>query len=355
LLDQASDLVVPTSFLLDESGNLVRFYLGRITAAQVLKDLRAWPTDRAALLRAALPFPGRAFTTDFRRNWVTFADSFALAGLPGHATAYLHHATETQPENAIAFDHLGIVLAQQNQWQEALQAHQRALELGLPAAQTHIATALVNLGRLPEAENAANRARARAPNDPEALRVWASIAARRGNPAGALTALETALKLDPDNKETHHNLAIALNALGFQSAERGSLDEAANYLRRAIQADPNSAESHRNLGLLYARQSNWKQAEESYRTALGISPRFAEALNDLGGVYFQTGRVPQALPLFQQAHEINPHLVEAWLNIARVYMALNDNKNAVSTLNDLLKAHPGQATATEWFQRLNKR
>jgi len=33
----------------------------------------------------------------------------------------------------------------------------------------------------------------------------------------------------------------------------------------------------------------------------------------------------------------------------------NDNKNAISTLNELLKSHPGEAAATEWLRRLNNR
>jgi tetratricopeptide (TPR) repeat protein len=72
----------------------------------------------------------------------------------------------------------------------------------------------------------------------------------------------------------------------------------------------------------------------------------------LGGVYLKTQRYQEALPLFQQAQKENPALVQAYLNEVRVYLARREEEKAVSTLETLLRIHPGEPTAVEWLQKL---
>jgi len=384
LLDQASDLVVPATFLLNESGEIIKLYVGRTSAEQILSDLDRWPANRAELLQLALPFPGRAYATEFRRNWVQLSGAFALAELWGPAEAYLNHAIQSQPDFAEAFDQLGLVFAHQKRWPEALEAHQRAAVLGLssPAVHTHLAAALAHLERLADAASAAARAIAEGPQDPEALRVWASIQSRLGKTEESLRALQSSLQLDPDHADGHFNLGLlfrrmarlpeataafrravsldpahaeALNNLGVISAEDGSLDQALDYFHRALKARPEFASAHRNLGLVYVRQGDLSRAEESFRNALRISPRYAEALNDLGGVYLKTQRLREALPLFEQARREDPKFAQAYLNAARVYLALGETGNARSFLEALLKVQPKHPTATEWLRRLDRK
>lgn len=384
LLDHTSDLVIPTSFLVNPTGEIVRVYAGRASAKQIVQDLTDYPADPRQLVRLALPFPGRAYVTDFRRNWATLASSFANEGFSKQALAYLQHAVKAPHPSPEAFDYLGLLYAHQGRWQEALEAHQRAMELGQSGSgvQTHLATALAQLGRLAEAEAAAQRAIGVAPRDAEALRVWAAITSRRGKPEQALPALQLSLQHDPESADGHYNLGLlhqklgrsaeaaaafrhvivlapthadALNALGVVAAEGGSHVEAIDYFGRAIQAQPGFAAAHRNLGLVYAQQGNWRKAEESFRAALKLHARYAEALSDLGGVYLKTGLLREALSLFQQAQQEKPDLIEAYLNQARVYMELGENQNAVAILESLLKVQPGHPTAVEWLQRFQRR
>ncbi len=384
LTDQASDLVIPTTFLVSSDGEILKFYVGRTSAEQLLEDASLPSGEkniRSDLLRLALPFRGRVYVTDFRRDWVQLADALALEGFSRQAIAYLHHAIKTGPVSADIFDHLGLLYARQGQWQDALSNFQRAVEFDPSQASPHIhiATAFSQLGRLSEAESAARRALTAAPQDAEALRVWAAVKARQGTPDAALPALLQSLKLDPENADGWYNLALlyqklgrsldsraaferaiavnpnhaeALNTLGVLSAEGESLQQAIDFFKRALKARPDFAEAHRNVGLAYARQSNWKEAEDSFRVALRLQPNYAEALNDLGGVYLKTGKLREALALFQQARNQNPDLAQAYLNAARVYMALGENQNAIAALEALLKIYPQEPTATEWIRRL---
>ena len=159
ILDQSAELAIPATFLINESGEILKFYLGRTTADQILEDVENWPGNGIELLQRALPFPGRAYVTRFERNWVGLGDAYAAAGLSGEATAALEHAVKVHPKHAAILDRLGSLYAEQGRWQDALEAHQHAVELGLPgiAAQVHLATALAELGRLSEARARGDR------------------------------------------------------------------------------------------------------------------------------------------------------------------------------------------------------
>ncbi len=381
ILDQSAELAIPATFLINESGEILKLYLGRTTADQILEDVESWPDDGIELLERALPFPGRAYVTRFERNWVGLGDAYAAAGLSGEAVTALEHAVKVHPKHAAILDRLGSSYAEQGRWQDALEAHQQAVELGLPgiAARVHLATALAELGRLSEARAAATEALSQAPEDTDALRVWGAVASRQGKFKDALPALLSARELDPDNPEVYYNLgwlylqtgrredaaaslrravelkpghAKALHDLGILHAQAGAWDQAANSLGKAIEANPEFPEAHYSLGLIYAQQGDFKHAEESLQTALRLRPDYAEALTDLGGVYIQTRRFRQALPLLARAQRANPNLGQSYLNAAKAHLALGDKQSALVSLEALLKVQPDDPTALALRKRL---
>jgi len=383
ILDQSGELAIPTSFLIDEKGNVLKLYLGLTSAEQILSDLERWPVDQPELLERALPFPGRAYVTRFERNWVQLGDAYAAAGLTEEALTTLEYAVEAHPKHAAILDRLGSMYGEQGRWQEALATHQAAVELGLPgtAAQVHLASALAELGRLSEARAAAAAALSQAPDDTEALRVWGAVASRQGEFEAALPALLSAREIDPDNPETHYNLgwlylqtrqttdalaslrraveiapnhAQALHDLGILHAQAGSWDQASSSLRKALEVRPDFPEAHYSLGLVHAQQGDYTGAESSLQAALKLRGDYAEALADLGGVFVETGRFRQALPLLARARELKPQLVQPYLNAVRAHLALGEKGNALASLDALLRVRPGDPTALALRERLTQ-
>ena len=374
VLDQSGELAIPTTFLVDESGRIVKLYRGRTTAGQILEDARNWPSGETDSLERALPFSGRAYVTRFERNWTQLADAYAAAGLRGEAVAALEHALQVHPEHPAIVDRLGSLYAEQGRWQDALHAHRRALEFGLPGLgpRLRVATALAELGRLPEAGAAASDALAQAPDDIDALRVWGAIASRLGNFEEALPALLSVERLDGDNPEIHYNLGWlylqtgrrreaaaslgratqldpghvrALHDLGILHAQGGSWDEAAKALRQALDAQPDFPEAHYSLGLVFAQRGDFQRAEESLQAAIELRGDYAEALTDLAGVYIQTRRFREALPLLARARQANPALGQAYLNAAKAHLALDDRTGARAALEAWLAIRPGDPDA----------
>ena len=374
VLDQSGELAIPTTFLIDESGRIVKLYRGRTTAGQILEDAQNWPGGETDSLERALPFSGRAYVTRFERNWTQLADAYAAAGLRGEAVAALERALQVHPEHPAIVDRLGSLYAEQGRWQDALQAHRRALELGLPGLgpRLRVATALAELGRLPEAGAAASEALAQSPDDIDALRVWGAIASRLGNFEEALPALLSVERLDGDNPEIHYNLgwlylqtgrrreaaaslgraiqlapghAKALHDLGILHAQGGSWDEASKALRQALDARADFPEAHYSLGLVFAQRGDFKRAEESLQAAIELRGDYAEALTDLGGVYIQTRRFREALPLLARARQANPALGQAYLNAAKAHLALGDRRGALAAVEAWLAIRPDDPDA----------
>ena len=383
IVDQSAELAIPTSFLIDESGRILKLYLGLTTAEQVLSDLENRPDEDHGLLERALPFPGRAYVTRFERNWVQLADAYAAAGLSGEALAALEYAAEAHPKHAAILDRLGSMYGEQGRWEQALESHQAAVDLGLPgvAGKVHLASALAELGRLAEAKAAAQAALGEVPDDTEALRVWGAVASRQGEFEAALPALLSAKDIDPENPETHYNLGWlylqtgqskeadaslrravelapdhvqALHDLGILHAQAGAWDQASSSLRKALEVRPDFPEAHYSLGLVHAQSGDFARAESSLQAALKLRSDYAEALADLGGVYIETHRFREALPVLARAQQLKPQLPQPYLNAVRAHLALGEKDNALASLDALLKIHPNDPTALALRQRLSR-
>ena len=382
VLDQSAELAVPTSLLIDESGAIVKFYLGRISVDQILEDVRRWPSDPLELAVLALPFPGRAYVTGFDRNWNQLADAYNSAGLATQALATLEHAAKVHPDVAGIFSRLGVLYGEQGQWAKALDAHEKATRLGSLGAdaEVHRATALAELGKLNEAAAAVEKALRLEPGNADALRVTGAIASRQGRFEQAERVLKSSLGIDPDNADTLYNVgwlclqtgrladaekafesALALAPTHFQAlhdfgilhAQKGNWPKAEEYFQKAMDARPNSAEAHYSLGLVHAQQKQYQQAEKYFETAVSLRAEYGEALADLAGVYLQTRRVQQALPLLERARKANPKLAQAYVNEARAHLALGDKRKAVETLRALLRVDPQNAMAAEALRGLS--
>ena len=72
LFDRRRDLGIPTSFLLDREGMIVKVYQGALDPQRVLEDVKTIPTTAADRLQRALPFAGSLYQDGFERNDFTY-------------------------------------------------------------------------------------------------------------------------------------------------------------------------------------------------------------------------------------------------------------------------------------------
>ncbi len=188
----------------------------------------AIPTPEAAALAALARMVGDAATPALRAS---LAESLLAAGKLDdalhEATACLALAPECVPALLVAADSH----ARQGAHEAAAMAYARAAALtpGRPRLLVSLASALMELDRLEEAERVLCRAVALAPDCTPALANLASVLVRRGKLAEAELPCRAALVNDPDLVAAHQNMSAIL-----------------------AEADPPAARAHRDAA--YKRQ-----------------------------------------------------------------------------------------------------
>ena len=230
--------------------------------------------------------------------------------------------------------------------------------------------ALFNAGRHVELEN---RARLLLEQYPDSGFAWKALGTSLGMQGkDALSALQKAAALLPDNAEAHSNMGVALQEIGqldgaltsyrralelkpdYVSAynnmgntlrEQGRLAEAEASYRRALEFKPDYAEAHYNLGNGLQDQDRLTEAEASYRRALEIKPDYVDAHNNLGNTLLAQGRLAEAEASYRRALELKPDLVETHSNLGNALREQGRLTEAEARYRRALQLKPDYAEA----------
>ncbi len=164
------------------------------------------------------------------------------------------------------------------------------------------------------------------------------ILIQQGKIDEAISQLEQALRLRPDDAVQHSNLGLAL-------AQAGRVSEAIAHYEQALRIKPDYAKAHSNLGLALARVGKPQEAMEQFEQALRINPNLADAQCNLGVVLAQTGRAPEAIEHFEQALRINPDDAETHDNLGKAFLQEGRLSDAIGHFGQALRINPDDAKA----------
>jgi Tfp pilus assembly protein PilF len=136
--------------------------------------------------------------------------------------------------------------------------------------------------------------------------------------------LQTSYWRDSETLFTHalavtSNNDVALNNLGIIFLDKGQLDEAISKLQAAIDLRPENAPAHDNLAKALLRKGQVSQAMVHYRKFLELEPANVEARNTLGTALIQQGHVREAIDQWQEALATQPENGNAASNLAWVF------------------------------------
>jgi tetratricopeptide (TPR) repeat protein/peroxiredoxin len=319
LFDRHRDLSLPTSFLIDAGGEIVKVYQGPVNAEHVEHDFQHIPQTAAQRLGKALPFPGVIDTLEFPRNYLNYGSVYFQRGYLEQAEASFQRAQRDDPSSAEALYGLGSVYLKQEKTREARTSFERATALQASYPDT-LANAWNNLGLL---------------------------ATREGHTAEAIPFFQQALELNPDH-------LIALENLGNAYRQQKKWEEARKTLERAVAVGPQDPDANYSLGMVFAQLNDNDRAYEYLQRALKSRPGYPEALNNLGILYLRTGRRDDAVASFEDCIRVAPAFDQSYLNLARVYALEGSPDKAKTVLLDLLKQHPGHALAQQALQQLTQ-
>jgi tetratricopeptide (TPR) repeat protein len=319
LFDRHRDLGLPTSFLINQQGDIVKIYQGPVNPEHVNDDFRRIPQTAAERLTKALPFPGVTDSTEFQRNNLSYGSVYFQREYFDQAEASFRLALRDDPSSAEALYGLGSVYLKQSNQAEARDSFQRTTKLLAAYAET-LPNAWNNLGL---------------------------IATQEGHTEEAIGYFQEALRLSPDH-------LIALDNLGNAYRQQKQWDQAREVLERAVRISPKDPEANYSLGMVYAQTNDNEHAYERLQRALQLRPDYPEALNNLGVLYLRTGRRDEAVASFEECIRVVPAFDQAYLNLAKVYAVEGDPEKARSILRNLLKQHPDHFEAHKALAELGQ-
>ncbi|MFA5093242.1 MAG: tetratricopeptide repeat protein [Candidatus Omnitrophota bacterium] len=159
----------------------------------------------------------------------------------------------------------------------------------------------------------------------EVVNNLANVYEAMGNFKMAVLKYNQALKLDPNLKFTHFNLArIAFankdlmqavmhvtESLGFYGKEDVARDKIiVDFLKNVVFVN-NAAEFYNNLGINFAKFNRWPESVSAFSCSLELDPRSSDYYYNLGLAYLNMGQKTKAKNALKQALRINPNHIRA--------------------------------------------
>ena len=142
--------------------------------------------------------------------------------------------------------------------------------------------------------------------------------------------LQTSYWRDSETLFTHalavtSNNDVALNNLGIIFLDKGQLDDAISKLQAAIDLRPENAPAHDNLAKALLKKGQVAEATVHYRKFLELESANVEARNTLGTALIQQGHIREAIDQWQEVLALQPENGNAASNLAWVFATCTDD------------------------------
>ena len=225
------------------------------------------------------------------------------------AEDFAHRATGLQPNNAVAFDRLGVAMVARGIFNsDAEAAFRRALQLdpNFVVAQVHLARVLRHMNRFSEADPLYNSAIAQAKDAPTLVLIADAMQTeQRWNDSEPV--LRRALELDAKNPG-------ALFLLGRVMTVNKRYEEAESAFKRAGEINPKSFQVQYLLGRSYLGLERYDEAFKTYERAAELASdadrRQLGGTFGFGGVgdgFMKGGRTRDAVRAYDRALQLDPN------------------------------------------------
>jgi protein O-mannosyl-transferase len=233
-----------------------------------------------------------------------------------------HDTLAKNPASWMPHNNLGLLYANQGNYQEAMKEYDTALRIHPnPMGDNNFGSILMEQGRLEEAEAHFRSALRVNPLFPMAYYNLGNLADARGNLAEAVACYQRALELQPRYPEARNNLALVL-------ARQGIFAEAQEQLRQALQERPDYADACNNLASLLIEQGKPAEAASWLAQCLELNPDCAAAFYNLGNAQAKMGKTAEAVKDYQRALALKPGLAEPHYKLGNICLKQGNKAEA---------------------------
>jgi len=234
------------------------------------------------------------------------------------------------PDDPTANERLALIWYDRGATVRALAFFSR-LNLQIPANQplrVKRTRLLIGLGRTTEARREAEGILRVSKNVPEALVLLTDTIRERDD----LKVADEALQAFADKNSAYYQLASA-NVLAL----RGDAAGARTALQRALALDPKSPEVHLALARFYAGQNNPAQALAMHKAAAELAPLRSPIRMAYANYQAQTGALADATATLKEITQKVPDYLPAWRGLAQIAMQQRRFEEAMTLLQNALR------------------
>lgn len=281
---------------------------------------------------------------------------------------------EKSPHNFRAYNALGLLLAKEGRYEEAIDRYKKSLEIYPPYSKAYVnlGVAYNNLNLFSKATEAYMKAIELDPKHPEAHNNLGFILLEAGRTVKAIKHLKKAAELRHGYVKALTNLAKAytslsehdqaiasyekilaldpgntttMNTLANTCLKAQQIDKAIDLYQGAIRQDPSFGEAYTNLGAALFSKGDMPKAIETLRRAVELDNSNSKAYHNLASALFSTGRIDESVSMYRKAIEFNPGYSEAHNNLASVLLAAGRKDEAIAAYTEAARLLPGDARA----------
>lgn len=264
------------------------------------------------------------------------AVAYAEAKDYDRAISLWRQVLRADPRHAAAHFFLGKVYAIKSMWDPAIYEFKKSIEIKPdakpPMAYTYLAEVYLARGKPDLAVSCLETARDIAPEDPNIrLNLGAAYLDLGRNEAALAESLE-ASRLGAASATAELNAGMALMRLGRPK-------EAAAAYERGLLVDDRDPDLYLNLGEAHLASGDLDRAVEAWRKALEVAPNHANAHYNLGVAHFRQGRAAEAEAEWKRTLEIEPRHSRARVAMATLHASAGDYDKAIAAWKPLLETH----------------
>jgi len=347
---------------------------GYVIRARALESLQRADEARAAYEKAVELAPDR---TDVLRGLAAF---LARSGDRAAAEPLFRQLVEKDP-SAQSWMQLGAFLAlDRSRDEEALQAYRKGLEVATdeekPDAYQRLASFYYERERYDEAEKVLQEgleatsdnldvmyalarfyhsrgdkkrademieeAAKSKPGEVAPYLILSAYRGRNGDAAGALEAAESAIAVDPENKQARLRKAELLVDLGVKQGSQDQIAQARSIVDAVLAQDPKMPEALFVRGKIELGEGKPADAVASLRRALDARPDWQQGHFLLASALLVQGDRQQARAEALRAVQLDADFVEARILLVRIHAMLGEDDEAIDDARRILRQRPDQ-------------
>ena len=309
---------------------------------------------------------------DARQNALTLEQQ----GQNAEAEQAWQSIARSNPQNAEAFAHLGLIEARLEHYDEAVANYRKAIALNpeLPGVQMNLGLALFKAKDFKGSIKPFTAELKKHPDDQRLTILLGMARYGMGDYFVAIPYLKKAAERDPQSLPLRLTLAhsclwskqyqcvldvykeiLALNAesaeadmlAGEALDEKGDNAGATEQFRAAVRSNPKEPNAHFGLAYLLWTQSHIPEAVTEFQAELDNDPQHLQARAYLGDSYVQLNDYAKALPELEKALAADASLALVHRDLGIVYAEEGRRDDAISELQKAIELDP-KDVAPHW-------